>query len=97
MKLYVSATSERATKGQGGNKQINLAIYIDDKVNPRYRLFITKQDDDSTDIVLTDQTKPFPKNKVFEDKIKSQKAKNGDICQHCGKQHNNALCDSGMK
>lgn len=80
MKLYASVQSERATKGQGGNKQLNIAILIDDRINPRYRLFITKRDDDSTNIVLTDMKKPFP-NQVYQATIKSQKTINGE-CQH---------------
>ena len=77
MKLYETITSERATKGQGGNKQINTAIYIDDKKNPRFRLFLTAREDNSTDIVLVDMEKPFP-NEVFRENIKGKRQK-GEI------------------
>ena len=60
MKLYAKIQSERASKGQGGNKQLNIAIYIDDREKPRYRLFITKRDNKSTDIVMADMKKPYP-------------------------------------
>lgn len=78
MKLYATVTSERASKGQGGNKQLNIAIYIDDRENPHFRMFITRRDDESTDIVLTDMEKPFP-NQVFTDKLKGKKQK-GEMC-----------------
>lgn len=31
MKLYATTTSERATKGQGGNEYINIDLIADDK------------------------------------------------------------------
>jgi hypothetical protein len=34
MKLYGTITSERATKGQGGNKYLNIDILVGDKNNP---------------------------------------------------------------
>mgnify|MGYP001610293297 FL=1 len=71
MKLYATVQSERATKGQGGNKHLNIAIHIDEKY-PRFRLHVTKRDDDSTDIVLVDLDKPFP-NTVFEKKVQGEK------------------------
>lgn len=76
MKLYATTTSERATKGQGGNKQLNLAIYIDNREKPRYRLHVTKREDESTDVVLVDMERPYP-NTVFEDTIKGNKKKDG--------------------
>ena len=80
MKLYTTVTSERATKGQGGNKQLNLAIYIDDRKSPRFRMFITKREDDSTDVVLADMEKPYP-NEVYNETIKGKRENN--ICHLC--------------
>ena len=34
MKLYATITSERATKGQGGNKYINIDLWVGDKNHP---------------------------------------------------------------
>lgn len=71
MKLYATVKSERASKGQGGNKQINLDIFIDDKKHPRFKMFITKREDESTDLVLVDMQKPFP-NEVYTQTIKGE-------------------------
>lgn len=38
MKLYATTTSERASKGQGGNKYLEIEIKIIDKVHPAYYL-----------------------------------------------------------
>lgn len=35
MKLYATITSERASKGQGGNKELRIAILVGDKHNPK--------------------------------------------------------------
>lgn len=78
MKLYATVTSERASKGQGGNKQINIAIFIDNREYPRYRLFLTKRENEDTDIVLVDMEKPFP-NDVYKETIKGEKQK-GEAC-----------------
>jgi len=40
MKLYATTTSERATKGQGGNEYLDIIINIMDRENPSYRLLI---------------------------------------------------------
>ena len=37
MKLYASVTSERATKGQGGNEHIEVTLYVM-APTPNYRL-----------------------------------------------------------
>ena len=42
MKLYASVTSERATKGQGGNDYINIDINVFDECNSQYTLEITQ-------------------------------------------------------
>lgn len=40
MRLYATTTSERATKGQGGNKQLDIDILICDRNTPRYHISI---------------------------------------------------------
>jgi len=34
MKLYATTTSERASKGQGGNKYLDIKIYVGNAKNP---------------------------------------------------------------
>lgn len=38
MKLYATVTSERATKGQGGNEYIRITLYGEKNEPPRYRV-----------------------------------------------------------
>lgn len=40
MKLYATTTSERATKGQGGNSFLNIDIFIEDRNTPIYSIHI---------------------------------------------------------
>ena len=37
MKLYATTTSERASKGQGGNDYLNIDILINDRTQPAFR------------------------------------------------------------
>jgi len=41
MKLYATTTSERASKGQGGNKYLNIDIFIEDRNYSKYSINIT--------------------------------------------------------
>ncbi len=41
MKLYAKVTSERASKGQGGNKKLEIDILVYDRFNPRYHISVT--------------------------------------------------------
>ena len=34
MKLYATVTSERASKGQGGNNYLHIALNVEDRENP---------------------------------------------------------------
>lgn len=43
MKLYATTTSERASKGQGGNKTLNIDILVYDRVNPLYTIEVTPE------------------------------------------------------
>ena len=44
MKLYATTTSERASKGQGGNDQLEIDIFVYDRMNPRYHITVTKDE-----------------------------------------------------
>lgn len=93
MKLYATTTSERAMKGQGGNKMVNIALYIEDRKNPRFRMFVTSRDDGSTDVVLSDMNKPFP-NQVFQENIKGEKKKGEcSCCGEIGGRHSDDACE----
>lgn len=42
MLLYATTTSERASKGQGGNDYLEIEVKINDRVNPRYHIRVNK-------------------------------------------------------
>ena len=46
MKLYATITSERATKGQGGNKQLEILMQVDAKLRAEVGRVIMKAEDD---------------------------------------------------
>lgn len=48
MKLYNITSTERASKGQGGNKYLKNDIYIIDRVKPSYTLEIEESKDGYT-------------------------------------------------
>ena len=79
MKLYATTTSERASKGQGGNKYLNVFINIDERRSDRFRLFITCHDDETITLALADMDKPFP-NTVWSETIRGEKQK-GELQQ----------------
>lgn len=83
MKLYATVTSERASKGQGGNERLDTYIRIGDREKVKfflgigvsengenYRLELVDMRDSSVDKVLA----------VIEDSIKGEKQK-GE-CKH---------------
>jgi len=43
MKLYATTTSERASKGQGGNKKLETEFYIGDKLQPFLAVLVQLQ------------------------------------------------------
>lgn len=49
MKLYATVTSERASKGQGGNKYLNVEILVGDKRRPTVLAQFTAEHKDDID------------------------------------------------
>ena len=84
MNLYATVTGSKLVdgkfiqvkKGQGSNQQINIALSVDGTNNPRFRLFVNRRIDDSTDIVLVDTEKPYPKNVLTKVKVEKKRADN---------------------
>ena len=88
MKLYATITSERATKGQGGNKRLNIDILVYDRNNPLYQIEITTdelifRERGYSEPLLTRSHKDI---KEQEEKAKRQKGEIGKLlpCRHCG-------------
>ena len=88
MKLYATVTSERATKGQGGNKYICIDLLNEHKEKIA-----------EINLMPSSLTIRHYANDVYLDCVDLTKGKSqkGEICRNCGKRHNNALCDGGMR
>ena len=81
MKLYATTTSERASKGQGGNDQLEIDIFVYDRMNPRYHITVTKDE-----FIVTErgynQERMFASHKdIREQEEKGEKKK--DECSRC--------------
>ena len=97
MKLYATTTSERASKGQGGNNYLNIIVRDESEQRIAELRLSVRPDNKRATMFFWDNSM----NGVgFESELKLKpkgKQQKGDICRHCGKRHNNALCDGGMR
>lgn len=97
MKLYATTTSERASKGQGGNDHLNIIITVKDG-NNLVELADLWVQETATDFEVIDnktcavikQLIKFESNEAKGKKQKDEKK----ICRHCGRIHKNdtAIC-----
>jgi len=108
MKLYATTTSERASKGQGGNNKIVVNIKIDGEKRMEIgNLVLTCTSFPGNKTLpkdffeltyypinenCTDQKLNSGKITLYQTRGKSQK---GEICRHCGKIHKGdfAICN----
>lgn len=94
MKLYATTTSERASKGQGGNEYLKIAINVYDDSNPRYWITVTE---DEFTVMERGYSQPrmYASHKDLreqEEQLKGEKQKTAkDLpCEYC---NNKELCD----
>lgn len=94
MTLYATTTSERASKGQGGNKFIRVNFAIGSAKDSKEVMSIVL--DDKGIFTIRDKN-----HNVFEEihienllLVSKGKQKKGEICRHCGRVHKNdtAIC-----
>lgn len=82
MKLYATTTSERATKGQGGNKYIDIDILDGDATTQRkvakINIYI---ENNQTYLKYNDCVG----NDIFENITKGKRQKGDNKCKYCGK------------
>ena len=100
MKLYATTTSERASKGQGGNEYLETVYNIMDKNTPSYRVRVIN-DEEIGKIYFTVEVFFFGKwqekmNDVIyinvPEKGEKQKGKNCWRCNENGTGSNNIYC-----
>lgn len=83
MKLYATTTSERASKGQGGNEYLHIEIKVNDKINNFADLWVYP--DGSIELFNSKKVSMFISNAVefTESKGKQKKDEHGKFCAHC--------------
>lgn len=102
MKLYATTTSERSTKGQGGNEYLNIDINVTDQTQPQYRARVIndtlKDGTELGQIYISFEAFYFGKWKqVYTDTVftnvepKGEKQKTAK-CGICGKPTNGISC-----
>ncbi len=91
MKLYATTTSERASKGQGGNKYLNIDINVLGDQDPSYRVRVI--DDELLDIIylsfenkINDKWVMLYSEKLIYNKLDKEKGKQKkgetNTCKH---------------
>lgn len=91
MKLYATTTSERASKGQGGNKYLDIDIFTTSKEKPTHKLKVW-QNDEFGHIWITLYAQHFDKwQELASDMIfinivkeKGKKQQGENKCKVCG-------------
>ena len=65
MKLYTTIKSERAYKGQGGNKRLDIDILIDNREKPAYKIEVVAEGKSRKLIMLDNWTNEIVYQKHF--------------------------------
>lgn len=94
MKLYATVTSERASKGQGGNKYLDIDIYVDD-LERTPLTFLRVEQKGSEFILKNSETGQVYDSKPVENKkyLKGKKQKSEcNICEQVHKDGNDRHC-----
>ena len=102
MKLYATTTSERASKGQGGNTYIITDYYVGTAKNSQQVACVELRKVDKGYtlhlVIDSEATNDDAGRMIFIPEPKSQKAKNGEICiqQGCTNkvEYKDCLCDN---
>lgn len=90
MKLYATTTSERASKGQGGNRYLKTVFTIDKQEDEQLNVNMRVRDDDNNIVdILIVRHNHIDKSKtiIYQDKFQIRtKGKNqkGEKCEHYG-------------
>lgn len=82
MKLYATTTSERASKGQGGNNEIVIDLKIENE-GTRERIGMIKLSNYKNEFVLSYSLEAC--NWVELKKVEKGKQQKGDNCEICDK------------
>lgn len=103
MKLYATITSERASKGQGGNKYLEIEIKAEkvEGIPTRANIYRINIDIDDDGFLLGSILDYSTGERMILTKAKRQKGDTDDVCSKCGSPHKDSyesLCyDCQMK
>jgi len=94
MKLYATITSERASKGQGGNKDITVELKDEDAKMVAALSFYITQGMDRPSLYVTNCIPSIARDLITSAKIilnnteqKGKKQKDDDRCNNCGSKY----------
>lgn len=91
MKLYATITSERATKGQGGNNFIDAAFTVDEKTVLTVSIELEHMKKGEPYNVIVKDGKGFEVYGELIETIKGEKQKGDNRCELC-KRLNSSTC-----
>jgi len=95
MKLYATTTSERASKGQGGNEYLEIVVTGEDK-KPFLEMKITPKGDhyDISGYVMQAEHAPNRRSEQFfkYEVLTKGEQKKGELTETCGHPRNSAQC-----
>ncbi len=83
MKLYATVTSERASKGQGGNKQVDIELMVGDAKNPKQIARLVLKNND-TEFLLFADILNNPNRMTLYRETKGNKQKGENIERYAG-------------
>lgn len=86
MKLYATTTSERASKGQGGNEYLNIDILDENKNIIMYISVIVRNKKPTIKIYHDMEIQQSPLEKIMSSGEQSKGKQKKDECERCGKQ-----------
>lgn len=98
MRLYATVTSERASKGQGGNKYLDIDIFTTSKENATHRIKAVYNDDGMITVSFTaiffGGEKTLAIDTIYTDvPIKGERQKGEKRCDFCGNTKEEFPCD----
>lgn len=92
MKLYATVTSERASKGQGGNEFVRIELTTNDFGSLRKLDEFTLADDEVLGLILYDKNGNVLKK--YGPRTEKGEKQKGEVCDYCGtKEGSKKHCD----
>lgn len=75
MRLYATTTSERASKGQGGNDYLDIQVIDETRHDIAYMKIENRENEIYVEVAINDESGDYPKKIYSVTKTKSKKKK----------------------